>query len=286
MTRIAVIGGTGTIGRAVISELMARSGNDVTAVSRTAQTSSFPKGVRAINGDLMNDATLDKPLSGVDAVFLVWTAPPEAAPAAIQRIARHVKRLVLLSAPIKTQHPFFQQPNPMAAMQARLERLIEASPLEWTILRPGMFAWNAIGWWGPQIRRSNVVRWPLAAAATAPIDERDIASVAARVLAEDGDHAGRDYVLTGPESLTQAEQVQIIGDVLGRSIVFQEISAAEAHAELGFPRAALDMLLNAWSAAVGLPAYVTNTVAELTGRRPRTFREWATDHANAFRAND
>lgn len=286
MTRIAVIGATGTIGRAVISELIARSGNDVTAVSRTAQTSLFPKGVRAVDGDLMNDASLDKPLSGVDAAFLVWTAPPEAAPAAIARIARHVKRLVLLSAPIKTPHPFFQQPNPMAAMQARLERLIAASTLEWTILRPGMFAWNAIGWWGPQIRRSNVVRWPLAAAATAPIDERDIASVAARVLAEDGDHAGRDYVLTGPDSLTQAEQVQIIGDVLGRAIVFQEISAAEAHAELGFPRPALDMLLNAWSAAVGLPAYVTNAVAELTGLKPRTFREWAADHAGAFGAND
>ena len=55
-----------------------------------------------------------------------------------------------------------------------------------------------------------MVRWPYGAAETAPIDERDIAAVAAPALCEDG-HAGGDYVLTGPESLSQAEQVSIIG---------------------------------------------------------------------------
>ena len=53
----------------------------------------------------------------------------------------------------------------------------------------------------------RVVRWPYGAAETAPVDERDVAAVAARALYQDG-HAGGDYVLTGPESLSQAEQVQ------------------------------------------------------------------------------
>jgi hypothetical protein len=43
------------------------------------------------------------------------------------------------------------------------------------------------------------------------------------------------------------------------------------------------MLLNAWSAAVGIPAYVTDTVEHITGRPARTFRQWAADHADAFR---
>lgn len=88
-------------------------------------------------------------------------------------------------------------------------------------------------------------------------------------------HAGGDYVLTGPQSLTQAEQVEIIGGVIGRNVVLEEISAAESELP--------DMLLNAWSAAVGIPAFVTDCVAEITGRRPRTFRQWAADHADAFR---
>ena len=254
--RIAVIGATGTIGRAVTSELQA-GGSDVVAISRTG----------AVRADLTVPATLDSALRGVDTVFLVWPAPAQAAPAAIERIAQHAKRLVLLTAPHKTAHPFFQQPNPLATMMAGVEALIEASPLQWTFLRPGMFASNSIAWWAPQIRAGNVVRWPYGQAATAPIDERDVAAVAARVLLDDG-HAGGDYVLTGPESLTQKEQVEIIGEVLARHLVFEEISPAES----GLP----DMLLNAWASAVGIPAFVTNTVAEIIGRQPHTLREWAT----------
>ena len=69
-----------------------------------------------------------------------------------------------------------------------------------------MFAANALNWWAPQIRAGDVVRWPYLAAPTAPIDERDIAAAAACALCENG-HAGAEYVLTGPQSLSQFEQV-------------------------------------------------------------------------------
>lgn len=95
MKRIAVIGATGTVGRAVTSELRSSGAWDVVAVSRTAQ----------VQADLTVPSTLDMPLRGVDAVFLVWTAAADAAPAAIERIARHVNRLIFLSAPHKTAHP-------------------------------------------------------------------------------------------------------------------------------------------------------------------------------------
>ena len=93
-----------------------------------------------------------------------------------------------------------------------------------------MFASNARFWWAATIRDGDVVRWPYGAAETAPIDERDIAAVAARALYEDG-HAGGDYVLTGPESLSQAEQVSIIGDAIGRRIRFEELSPEEFRRE-------------------------------------------------------
>src|SRR4029077_4809389 len=99
-----------------------------------------------------------------------------------------------------------------------------------TIIRRGMFASNARVWWGSMIRDGDVVRWPYGAAETAPIDERDIAAVAARALVEDG-HAGGDYVLTGPESLSQAEQVSVIGAALGRPIRFEELSPEEFRRE-------------------------------------------------------
>ena len=79
---------------------------------------------------------------------------------------------------------------------------------------------------GPRSRHGDVVRWPYGAAETAPIDERDIAAVAARVLLDD-QHARADYVLTGPEALSQAAQVRAIGDAIGRQLRFEELTPDE-----------------------------------------------------------
>ena len=151
--------------------------------------------------------------------------------------------------------------------------------MEWTILRPGMLARNTRSWWAPQIRKGNVVRWPLLNAPTAPIHERDIAAVAIHALLEDT-HTGAEYVLTGPQSLTQAEQVLEIGRALSRPLLVEEISPDEARQELLaiMPPFIIEMLLAAWSAAIGQPAYVTATVKEITGLQPRTLFDWATDH--------
>jgi uncharacterized protein YbjT (DUF2867 family) len=219
-------------------------------------------------------------------VFLVWVAPASAAPRALERIAKRARRLVFLTAPLKTPHPFFQQPNPARDMAERVEQLIERSGVERTFVRAGMFAGNARHFWGPQIRRGDVVRWPYIDAATAPTDERDLAAVAVRALCEDG-HAGAEYVVTGPQSLTQAEQVHTIGRAIRRSLRVEEISPEEARSELlpvlGSPLV-VSMLLNAWNAALGQPAFVTTTCADVTGVPARTFFEWATDHAAEFRA--
>src|SRR4029077_18497261 len=106
------------------------------------------------------------------AVFLVWTAPPAAVVPVLERIVRHARRIVFLSSPYQTAHPFFQggQPNPVAAIHADIERLIETSGRQWTFLRPGMFAANALRWWAPPIRAGgDVVRWAYAAAPNAPL---------------------------------------------------------------------------------------------------------------------
>jgi len=170
----------------------------------------------------------------------------------------------------------------MAVLHAGIERLIAAAGLESTIIRPGMFASNALLWWAPAIRAGGAVRWPYGAAETAPVDDRDVAAVAARTLYQDG-YAGGDYVLTGPESLSQAEQVSIIGDVLGRRITFEELSPDEFRNETegSWPRPAVDMLLAAWRATIGRPAFITSTVSGILGSA-RPFRQWVADHAAAF----
>jgi len=283
MQRILITGATGTVGRLVVSQLPA-TGIQVRALVRNPDAARFPSEVEVVRGDLTLPESLDGCLDGMDTVFLVWVAPSAAIAPALERIAKHARRIVFLSAPLKTPHPLFQQPNPARKVGEQIERLIENSGLQWTFLRPGMFAGNALGWWAPQIRVGDVVRWPHLAASTAPIDERDIAAVAVRTLCEDG-HAGAEYVMTGPQSLSQFEQVSIIGRAIGRSLHIEEISPDEAQEGLSnMPASVVNMLLDAWGAAIGQPAFVTSTVAEITGAPARTFLEWATDHAAEFRA--
>jgi uncharacterized protein YbjT (DUF2867 family) len=284
MHPVLVTGATGRVGRIVVDELLA-AGVPVRALTRRP-AAEMPPAVEVASGDLTVPESLDAGLQGVGAVFLVWTAPPTTAPAVIARLATHAQRVVFLSSPHQTPHPFFQQsqPNPSAILHADIERLIAATSLAATIIRPGMFASNTLHWWAAPIRNGDVVRWPYGAAETAPIDERDIAAVAARALCEDG-HAGGDYVLTGPESLSQTKQVSIIGAAIGRSIRFEELLPDEFRRATAdsWPPPVVDMLLAAWGATIGRPAFVTSTVADVVGSPAHTFRQWVDDHADAFR---
>lgn len=279
---VLVTGATGRIGRRVVHQLL-DGGVPVRALTRRPAAAALPAAVEVIAGDLTAPESLEAALHGADSVFLVWTAPAATAAAVIGMVAAHVQHVVFLSSPHRTPHPFFRQPNPMAVLHADIERLIARAGIPSTMIRPGMFASNAVHWWGPAIRRGAAVRWPYAAAETAPIDDRDVAAVAARSLLDEG-HAGQDYVLTGPESLRQADQVRIIGECVGREVLVEELEPDEFRRETAgsWPRPAVDMLLAAWAAAIGQPAFVTSTVAQVLGSPARTFRQWATDHADAF----
>jgi uncharacterized protein YbjT (DUF2867 family) len=288
MENILITGATGNVGRQVVSQLLATDVR-VRAMARNPESAGLPRQVEVVRGDLTSPTTLDQCLDGVDAVFLIWQAPTAGVAPALERIAKHTRRIVFLSN-LTVRDGIEEQAHPVTALHARIERLIEMSGVRWTFLRPGAFAANARIWWAPQVRTGDVVRWPYAGAVTSPIHERDIAAVAVRALCEDG-HAGAKYILTGPQSLTQRDQVRTIGEAIGRPLRFEEIPQEAARCEMAsiMPAAIVDMLLDAWqnveyagSARIGKPAPVTSTVAEITGVPARSFHDWAVDHAVEF----
>ena len=120
---VLVIGATGRAGREVVAEL-GRAGLPVRALTRRPATSGFPPNVEPVAGDLTVPESIERAADGARAVFLVWTASPTTAPAVVAGLARRVERIVFLSSPHQTPHPFFQQPNAMAAIHAELDRLV------------------------------------------------------------------------------------------------------------------------------------------------------------------
>ncbi len=272
---ILVTGATGSVGRHVASQLLAESAA-VRALVREPEAAGLPVGVEAVRGDLADPTSLDQALSGVDSVFLLWPFfSAEGASAVVEAIARSPRRVVYLSAEAAAEDP--------ESFWAVVERRIEESGLEWTFLRPTGFAKNTLGW-ADQVR-AGAVRGPYGQAARSLIHERDIAAVAVRALTEDG-HVGKTYVLTGPATVTHAEQVRIIGEAIGRPVRWEEQSPADARpglVEIFGDESFADGSLDTWAAFVTQPERVTATVEEVTGLPARSFSQWAVDHAADFR---
>ncbi|MEW9551125.1 NAD(P)H-binding protein [Nonomuraea sp. NPDC050783] len=277
-----VFGGTGNVGRRVAARL-ARAGARVRATTRRPREADLPAGVEAVLPDLAAPGVLD----GVTAAFLMWPFHSERpARPIVDALARATRRVVFMTGggvrPGLAPH---EQPTPLARRHAAVEDRIERSGLEWTILSPSTFMANTL-WWRGQIRAGDTVRGAYGSLVMTPIHEDDIAAVAVRALTEPG-HAGRRYELTGPQALTQAEQVRAIGEGIGRPLRWQELPPREERARLladpSFPAAFADELLDGYAAMAAAPApAVTGTVQELTGTAPATLREWAAEHAAAF----
>lgn len=119
---------------------------------------------------------------------------------------------------------------------------------------------------------------------TAPVDPYDIAAVAARALLDEG-HEGAIHAVSGPESLLPEEQVAVLGRVLGRDLRCVGLTDAEARAEMeaAMPVAYVDAYFSFYVDGTLDESQVLPTVEQVTGRAPRTFERWATEHADAFR---
>ena len=118
---VLVTGATGRVGRVVVAQLL-EAAVPVRALTRRPEAAELPAGVEVVSGDFTVPESLDLALRDVSAVFLVWTAGAATVPTVVQRLATCARRVVLLSSPHQTPHPFFQQPNPMAALHAEIER--------------------------------------------------------------------------------------------------------------------------------------------------------------------
>jgi uncharacterized protein YbjT (DUF2867 family) len=274
---IVVTGATGNVGRPLVCELH-RAGAKVRAVTRNPDVAGFPDGVEVVSSAL--DA-----LAGASAVFLNSRALGGELDDVIEAARRQgVSRLVALSA-INADDDFSRQPSRVRGDRNKeVEQAAVGSGLEWVSLRPTVFVSNFVGMWAAQIRIGDVVAGPFAAASTAPIVEHDIAEVAAQAFLTD-DLVGQRIPLTGPQAFTNAEMVEIIGDVLGRPLRYQEVPAPavrERFIGLGFPAEFADAYIALLAGTVDQPALVTHDVEKIVGRPAESFARWVSANRDVF----
>jgi uncharacterized protein YbjT (DUF2867 family) len=272
---ILITGGRGKIARAVTAGLVS-AGRDVRIASRSPQ--DLP-GAVAWNFD--DPSSLAAALDGVTQVFL-YAEPSTAALFTAAADAAGVRQVVLLSSMSS------QADNDEAAgdPHAETESLVGGGSYATTYLQPGAFMSNAM-YWSHSIRATGQVRLPYLEAEEAPIHEQDIADVAVRVLLDGpgGEHDGRGYPLTGPESMTRRTQLAQVAEITGTSFEAVDLTPAEARIEMGAAMrrpAQLEALLSYWASRVGSPHPIEPAVEKLTGHSGRTFRTWLADHPGLF----
>ena len=260
-----VIGGTGKTGRRVVTKLQ-EAGLPVRVGSRSASPSF----------DWNNESSWAASLDGVSAVYITYS-PDLAMPGATDAIQglvdlakqKGVRRLVLLSGRGEEE------------AQAS-EAIVQASGLEWTIVRASWFHQN--------FSEGAFIDMVLAGTITLPagdipepfVDVDDIADVAFTALTEEG-HNGEIYEVTGPRLMTFNDIADDLSRATGREITFQSVphdAFVNGVAESGAPKDVVWMLDYLFATVLdGRNAHLTDGVQRALGREPRDFADYARDVA-------
>jgi uncharacterized protein YbjT (DUF2867 family) len=268
-----VTGATGTVGRLVVEELLA-AGRPVRALTRNPAKADVRAGVEVVGGDLARLDTLAGVFDGVEAAHLINFAGDDYAPlpdgAGLAKLiaASGVRRVTVLG----------------GREDGDLEAALATTDVEWTLLHPVEFMSNTLRWWAHTVRTEGVIKEPFGDRLSALVHERDIAAVAATVLAEGG-HGGQAYTLTGPEAVALKDKVAILGAAIGRDVRFVELTVDEARAKWradGMGEETIAFLVDALGNTPEIGRTVVPTVREITGRDARSFAQWAKENAEAF----
>lgn len=238
---ITVFGATGHTGGAAASSLL-KAGKKVRVVGRHQDklTRFTQAGAEAALGDLENASFVREALAGAEAAYLM--IPPNMATndfrayqgrlvdgyvAAVE--ATGVRHVVLLSS-IGAQHA--QGTGPIVALHDFEERLKKIAPLNALFLRAGVFMENVFNGL-PWIKAQGVYGSTAPAdAAVAMIASADIGNYAGSRL-ERLDFSGKSVVhLVGPKPITQTELVAALGQAVGKTIRYQQMSLEETEAAL------------------------------------------------------
>ncbi len=279
---ILVTGVRGKTGREVAATLARRAGVMVRGGGRSATELNLPQ-MSTIHFDWDDQASWPSVLDGVKAIYLVKpkTIDPAETVTSFLRLAHDVKRVVLLS-----EIEGGNQDD--ATDERRVEKVIEDTQIDWTILRPNWFMQNFAtpSFFLEALRDAGELTIPTAGRPVSFVDTRDIADVAVAALL-DSAYARRAYTLTGPQAITFAEAVGQIGRAAGHGVRHVDPPLADylaAAAAKGTTPAVLGYLSRIYDhIQKGQTTVISPHVEQVTGHPPRTFSAFVEENKQIWR---
>ncbi|WP_280438189.1 NAD(P)H-binding protein [Nocardia carnea] len=283
---ILVTGATGTIGRYVLSALPA-DGVALRATTRRPEIADAHEHYTLM--DLADRSTVEAAVEGVDVVILNSSQHPSMAEHQIGLVEAaqdagvgHIVKVSAGSAATGVDSRSW-----VGRAHAAVEARMRSSSSGWTILRPNYFMQNLLTL-APAIT-AGALPIALRTQRLAVVDARDIAAVAATVARAPRLHHEKIYDLTGPESLTGADMSACLSETMGTEVRHAPLSLDQLRADLAatkMPDWLQEHLVELMSIYAEDPTvgYVSPDVEKVTGRVPRSLRDFARDHSAVFGA--
>ncbi|NNG16148.1 MAG: SDR family oxidoreductase [Gemmatimonadales bacterium] len=285
---ILVTGATGTIG-GELTKLLAQQDIPFRAMVRNPEKARVLKTqhIETVVGDLQDPASLDRAFNGAGGIFLLSAADERQVKLQLNAVEALKRAGVGYVVKVSVIGAHGDAPIKLGRDHAAIEQALLDTGITSAFLRPHSFMQNLLGSIeliankGEFYGATGTVKLPL-------IDARDVAAAAAALLIKPC-HESEGYVLTGPESISNEEVAEILGEVTGKSIRYVDIPPEQLKSGMvaaGMPEwlaADLQTLHEMWLKGVGTE--VTDAIPSITGRPGRTFRDFAQDYAAAFRGS-
>jgi uncharacterized protein YbjT (DUF2867 family) len=276
-----VTGATGNVGSNVVDQLLAE-GEQVRVFTRdAAKVAHWGERVQVALGDFTKPETYAAAVSGADGIFVMNIVTPIDSFRQFLETAKAsgTPRIVFLSS-LSAADPV----NLVGKLHLEKEEAIRASGLPYAHLRCGGFMSNAFGWL-QTIKSEATVYNPMGTGQYAPIAPEDIAAVAVHSL-RSPQLSAETYNLTGGQLIDAPQQVEILSRLINRPLRVVDITtetAVENMVRSGIPAPIATGVAKSFeSIRDGKAAMATDAVAQLTGRPPLTFEDWATRHVDKF----
>lgn len=289
---ILVTGASGHLGRRVVELLLAKAPGKIVATTRKPEALAdfAAKGVDVRRADFEDEASLATAFAGVDRALLVST---DALDKPGRRTAQHEAAVRAMKSAGVKYVAYTSLPNAsrttvtLAVDHAKTEEAIVASGLDYTLLRNNLYADYFPYSLAPAVASGKLVD-AKGEGAVAWVTREDCAQAAAGALlaAKAGDRIAID--VTGPEAVTSIQLAKLLSDLVGREIRHVSVTPEvmlEQFLASGMPRGYAEAMASFDGAvARGDLSNVTDAVERLSGRAPKSVKEFLAEHAATLKA--
>lgn len=282
--KILVTGASGNVGNYVVKELL-KLGEQVVAAGTEPKKlkNMFGDTVDAVEFDFTKVDTFNNALNNVDRVFLMRPPhlgkPQDLYPFIEALKSRNIKLISFLS--------LMGVENNTIPPHHKIEKYIEGLGIPYAHIRPGFFMQNVSGIHSVEIREQDKIFVPAGRSRTSFIDASDIGLSIATILHSPEKYRNTAHTITGPEALDYYQVAEILSKLTGRKITYAKPGYLRYRNyyinRRGFEKSFVNVTVALYfMTRLGTAKAVTDEFFKLTGKKPRTFEDFAGENISAF----